>query len=60
MLVLHSMNRTKCLNAYHRAYTKRMKLAARRRSKQPPMSPVEFMAQVQRLRQESLHRLSVV
>jgi len=49
------MNRAKCLNAYHRAYTKRMKLAAQRRSKRPPMSPEEFMAQVQRLQQGS-HR----
>lgn len=44
------MNRDRCLNAYHRAYTKRMRRAALRRSKQPPMSPAEFMAQVQRLR----------
>ena len=53
------MNRTKCLNAYHRAYSKRMKLAAQRRLKQRPMSPAEFMAQVQRLQHGSLHRLSV-
>lgn len=53
------MNRTKCLNAYHRAYAKRMKLAAQRRSKEPPMSPGEFMAQVQRLQQSSLRKQSV-
>ena len=53
------MNRTKGLNAYHRAYTKRMKLAVIRRSKQPPMSPGEFMAQVQRLQQGSLRKPSV-
>lgn len=54
-----SMNRSKCLNAFHRAYCKRMKLAATRRSKQQPMLPAEFMAQVQRLRQGSRHEKSV-
>ena len=52
------MNRTKCLNAFHRAYVKRMKLSARRRSKQPPMSPEEFMAQAKRLRHASLREQS--
>ena len=52
------MNRAQCLNSYHRAYSKRMKLAARRRSKQPPMSPVEFMDQVKRLRLGSLRKQS--
>ncbi len=53
------MNRSKCLNAFHRAYSKRMKRAATRRSKQPPMLPAEFMAQVQRLRQGSRPEKSV-
>jgi hypothetical protein len=47
------MKRTPCLNAFHRAYAKRMRLSAVRRSKQSPMSPVEFMAQVSRLRNGS-------
>lgn len=55
MVVWRSMNRTKYLNACHLAYAKRVKLAATRRSKQPPMSPGEFMAPVQRL-QQSRHR----
>ena len=54
-----TMNRSKCLNAFHRAYCKRMKQAATRRSKQPPMSPEEFAAQVQRLRQGSPREKSV-
>jgi hypothetical protein len=49
------MNRPgKCLNAFHLAYSKRMRRAATRRSKQPPMSPGEFTQQVLRLRQGRL------
>lgn len=48
------MKPSQCLTAYHRAYVKRMKRAAMQRSKRPAMSPVEFMAQVQRLRQSGL------
>lgn len=47
------MNLSKCLNPFHRAYVKRMKQAATRRSKQLPMSRAEFMAQVQRLQHPS-------
>jgi hypothetical protein len=50
------MYRTIYLNVYHRAYAKRMKLSAQRRSKQPPMSSGEFMVQVQRLQQSSLRK----
>ena len=48
-----AMNRTSCLNAFHRAYCKRMKQAAVRRSKRLPMSPAEFMQQVNRLRRDN-------
>ena len=48
-----AMNRTPCLNAYHRAYCKRMKQSAVRRSKQPLMLPAEFIQQVSRLRRGS-------
>ena len=49
-----AMKRTPCLNAYHRAYCKRMKQSAVRRSKRQPMSPAEFMQQVSRLRSVDL------
>jgi len=52
------MKLRECLNLYHSAYCKRMKKLAIERSKQPPMSPAEFMNQVERLRRGSRHASS--
>jgi hypothetical protein len=47
------MKRGQWLNSYHRAYCERMQKLETARSKQPPMSPAEFMAQAKRLRRGS-------
>jgi hypothetical protein len=48
------MTRAQCLNAYHLAYSKRMRRAAMLRLKRRSMSPEEFTMQARRLRQVGL------